>query len=372
MSLIALVLGNLWAKKSRSIGIAFAIGIAVMTVVTLTVVSSGLESSAAEVLAVGKSDFTVAQNGVSDILFSSLDNGQVQEVRSTRGVSSAVGVLLETERINAANPLFIEIGIAPADLRPFGVTVVAGRPYGATASHQVMLGWRAAQNLGLHVGDRFEGNGTWNTVVGIYSTGISYGDLGAMFPLPALQAYNRVPGSVTLAFVKMVPDPRFRGGAHDDVGPSRADHHSNGNAVRSGRPQPRVPEGGRHGQHRPCHSDRRSHRGQYHAALALRANPGVRLAPCRRLGPDPSGLPRCRRRDRPGGGWFGPGGRAFLCRHRRSRSTCLSSPESSMPITRRVHSGGGSSPASAWPCSAPCIPALRAANLIPLKALSHE
>ena len=205
MSLVTLVLGNLWVKKSRSIGIALAIGIAVMTVVTLTVVSSGLESSAAEVLAVGKSDFTVAQNGVSDILFSSLDNGQLQEVKSTRGVSSAVGVLLETQRINAANPLFIEIGIAPGDLRPFGVTVVAGRSYGATASHEVMLGWRAAQNLGLHVGDRFEGNGTWNTVVGIFSTGISYGDLGAMFPLPALQAYNRVPGSVTLVFVKVVP-----------------------------------------------------------------------------------------------------------------------------------------------------------------------
>ena len=205
MSLVRLVLANLWAKKSRSIGIAFAIGIAVMTVVTLTVVSSGLENSAAAVLTVGKSDFTVAQNGVSDILFSNIDNGQLQDVRSTTGVASAVGVLLETEKINAANPLFLEIGIQPGDLTHFGVTLVAGKPYGATAGHEVMLGWRAAQNLHLHVGGRFEGNGTWNTVTGIFSTGIAYGDLGAMFPLPALQAYNRVPGSVTLVFVKVVP-----------------------------------------------------------------------------------------------------------------------------------------------------------------------
>ena len=35
MSLAALILKNLWSKKARSIGIAFAIGIAVMTVVTL-------------------------------------------------------------------------------------------------------------------------------------------------------------------------------------------------------------------------------------------------------------------------------------------------------------------------------------------------
>jgi putative ABC transport system permease protein len=203
--LFTLICKNLWSKKTRSFGIAFAIGVAVMTVVTLSVVSSGLESSAAAVLTLGHADFTVAQKGVSEVLYSSLDEGQLRAIQATPGVQSAVGVLLETEHINAANPLFIEIGIPPDQLREFGVTVVAGQPYGATASHEMMLGWRAAQNFGLHVGDRFDANGTWNTIVGIFSTGIAYGDLGGMFPLPALQAYNRVPGSVTLVFVKVVP-----------------------------------------------------------------------------------------------------------------------------------------------------------------------
>jgi len=203
MTLFTLALGNIRAKKARSAGIAFAVALAVMTVVTLTVVSSGLEQAAAAVLTVGKADFTVAQKGVSDIIYSSLDERQVADVRQTPGVASAVGVLVETERIDAANPLFIEIGINPADLAAFGVTVVAGRAYGPDATDEVMLGWRAAQVLGLGVGSRFHANGTWNTVVGVYSTGISYGDLGAMFPLPAIQAYNRVPGAVTLVFVKV-------------------------------------------------------------------------------------------------------------------------------------------------------------------------
>ncbi|MHB1712467.1 MAG: ABC transporter permease [Acidimicrobiales bacterium] len=205
VSMFGLALGNLWTKKGRSILLALAIAVAVMTVVTLTVVSQGLESSAAAVLTIGRSNFTVAQKGVSDILYSSLDERQLSQVRSTPGVASAVGVLLETEKINAANPLFLEIGIPPADLTPFGVTVVAGHPYAADASHQMMMGWRAAQNFGVHVGSLFHANGTTDTVVGIYSTGISFGDLGAMFPLPAIQAYNRVPGAVTLAFVKTAP-----------------------------------------------------------------------------------------------------------------------------------------------------------------------
>lgn len=198
-----LVMRNVWAKKARSIGLAFAVAVAVMTVVTLTVVSRGLQQSAAAVLTVGKADFTVAQKGVAEILYSNLDRQELQEVRSTPGVKSAVGVLVETEKIDAANPLFLEIGIPPNELAQFGVTVVAGRPYSTNASHEMMMGWRAAQNFGVHVGSKFRANGTVNTVVGIYSTGISFGDLGSMFPLPAVQAYNRVPGAVTLIFVKV-------------------------------------------------------------------------------------------------------------------------------------------------------------------------
>jgi putative ABC transport system permease protein len=200
-----LVLANLWAKKGRSIGIALAVALAVMTVVTLAAVSNGLKNSATQVLEIGKSDFTVAQKAAPDILASTIDSHQLGEIQATPGAASAIGVLVETQHLNAANPLFIEIGIRPADLRRFGVTAVAGRPYAADASHEVMLGWRAAQNWGLRVGSIFHANGTWNRVVGIYSTGISYGDLGAMFPLPAVQAYNRVPGALTLIFVKVAP-----------------------------------------------------------------------------------------------------------------------------------------------------------------------
>lgn len=199
------VLVNVWAKKGRSIGIMLAVALAVMTVVTLAAVSNGLKNSATQVLEISKSDFTVAQKAAPDILNSTIDSHQLGEIKATKGVASAIGVLLETQNLNAANPLFIEIGINPGDLRRFGVTVVAGHPYATDARHEVMLGWRAAQNFGLRVGGIFHANGTWNRVVGIYSTGISYGDLGAMFPLPALQAYNRVPGALTLIFVKVTP-----------------------------------------------------------------------------------------------------------------------------------------------------------------------
>jgi putative ABC transport system permease protein len=205
MTFFGLVVRNLWVKPMRSIGLALAVAFAVMAVVTLAVTSSGLEQSAAAIMSVGKADFTVAQKGAADILSSTIDKGELDAIASTRGVASAVGVLVEIEHINAANPAFIEIGLNPSDMAAFGVTVVAGRPYGVSAAHEVMLGWRAASNLGLHVGSTFKANGTTNIVTGIYSTGNAFGDAGAMFPLPAIQGYNRLPGIVTLVFVKDAP-----------------------------------------------------------------------------------------------------------------------------------------------------------------------
>ena len=205
MTFFGLVVRNLWAKPVRSVGLALAVAFAVMAVVTLAVTSSGLEQSAAAIISVGKADLTVAQKGAADILSSTIDKGELDAIRSTPGVAGAVGVLVEIERIDSTNPAFIEIGLDPADMAAFGVTLVAGRPYGATAAHEAMLGWRAATNLGLHVGSTFKANGTTNTVTGLYSTGNSFGDAGAMFPLPAVQGYNRVPGLVTLVFVKDTP-----------------------------------------------------------------------------------------------------------------------------------------------------------------------
>jgi putative ABC transport system permease protein len=203
MDFLRLIIRNLWAKKARSIGLGFAVAIAVMAVVTLEVTSNGLEHSAEAIISVGKADFTVAQKGASNIIAGTIDTGELARIRNTSGVASAVGVLVATERINAENPVFIEIGINPGDLSSFGVDVVAGRAYAPTAAHEVMLGWRAAENLGLHIGAQFRANGTSNTVTGIFSTGNTFGDAGAMFPLPAVQGYNRVPGIVTLVFVKV-------------------------------------------------------------------------------------------------------------------------------------------------------------------------
>jgi putative ABC transport system permease protein len=205
VSFAALVLHNVTVRKVRLALTALAVAIGVLAVVSLGVVTHSLETSDLALLKTGQADFTVAQKGVTDLLSSSIDASTLARVRAEPGVAGVTGVLIGTERLNAANPQFLEIGIDPADLAAFGVTVVAGHPFAASATNQVMLGWRAAENLGLHVGDKIRIAGQACRVNGIYSTGQALGDTGAMLPLAWFQAYQRQPSQYTLLFVVITP-----------------------------------------------------------------------------------------------------------------------------------------------------------------------
>jgi len=196
---------NLRTKWLRTLLTGFAVAIGVLTVVTLAVVTESLRASAAEILQTGNADFTVAQKGVDGALNSVIDDAQVNRLAATPGVRSAIGALVVLENLDSANPNFLEIGLAPDALTEFGVHVVAGRAYDAAATDEVMLGWRAAENLDKHVGDTVTMARGPKKVVGIFRTGQAFGDGGAMLPLRFLQGEERKTGTVTLAFVRVAP-----------------------------------------------------------------------------------------------------------------------------------------------------------------------
>lgn len=203
MTFVRLIFHNVGVKRLRLALTSLAIAIGVVTVVSLGVVTASLETSALAIMQTGRADFTIAQKGVSDIINSNITEPTLNTIQGYPGVGRAIGVLLSTTKLNAANPLFIEIGIDPTDLGAFGVTIVQGTAFRADATDELMLGWRAAESLGLHVGDRLHIEGANFRVVGIYSTGQALGDAGVMYPLKHMQAMERQAGQLTLMFVQV-------------------------------------------------------------------------------------------------------------------------------------------------------------------------
>jgi putative ABC transport system permease protein len=215
MSFVGLVLHNVTVKKLRLALTSLAVAIGVLAVVSLGVVTNSLQSTDLALLQTGRADFTIAQKSVADLLASSIDEATLARIRAVPGVRGLTGVLIGTARLNSSNPQFLEIGIQPSDLAAFGVTVVAGRPFTASATNELLLGYIAARNLGVRVGGVISLDRIDYRVVGLYSTGQSLGDGGAMLPLLAFQTHQRQPAQYTLLFVQVahgtnVPDLQRR------------------------------------------------------------------------------------------------------------------------------------------------------------------
>ncbi len=205
LSFVGLIVHNVSVKKLRLALSALAVAVGVLTVVAFSIIDHSLRASALAIMQTGRADFTIAQKGVSDLLNSNVDQASLDQIRSDPQIAGATGVLIGTTKLNADNPLFLEIGINPSELADFGVTVDSGTAFDARATDQVMLGWRAAGNLGKHVGDSLSVDGTPFRVVGIYSTGQAFGDSGSMFPLVPFQAMQRQAAELTLVFVRVTP-----------------------------------------------------------------------------------------------------------------------------------------------------------------------
>ncbi len=201
----ALILHNVRTRKVRSILTGFAIAVSIMTVVTMGVLTHSLRETAVSILRTGTADFSVAQKDVSDVVYSAIDERDLEVIEADPDVEGTVGVLVAAFKMDEEHPFFLRIGIPPAQLEPFGVHLVAGRAYGATAPDEAMLGYRAAQELGKGIGDRIILGDDEYTIVGIYSTGQVFGDSASMLPLVTLQADERKPGTITIAFVRVRP-----------------------------------------------------------------------------------------------------------------------------------------------------------------------
>ncbi|MBE0611639.1 MAG: ABC transporter permease, partial [Dehalococcoidia bacterium] len=201
-----LILENVYTRKMRTVLTGLTIAVTIMTVVAMGILTHSLRETAISILKTGKADFSVAQKNVSDVLSSSIDEKDLTAIRTDPAISSAVGILVEPIRLDADRPMFLRIGMRPEDTEPFGVDLVVGRLYDANAPDELILGYRAARDLGKTVGDTIVIDQDEYRVVGIYNTGQVFGDAASMMSLVELQARVRKPGTITLAFVQVFED----------------------------------------------------------------------------------------------------------------------------------------------------------------------
>ena len=223
MTFLGLVAKNLFRQKTRTGLTVLGISIGITTVIALGVVAEGLKASTGDLLRLGESDFIVAQQGAADMTFSTVTVEEWTALESVPGVVRATGVLMHVTRVGS-NAYFLAFGIRPDQLAANPPRLVAGQLLSPQAADEIVLGARAAEDLGVGVGETVEIDDRSFRVVGIYSTGVRIQDSGGYAPLAAGEVLAGRSGVVTGVYVAVGPgeDPAVVAAAIEERFPQLA------------------------------------------------------------------------------------------------------------------------------------------------------
>lgn len=185
-----MILKNLWRRKTRTLLTILGIAIGVAAVLALSAFGEGMASGFENILSPTKADLMVSQKDVMMALLSVVDEDTGSEIAQLPGVDAVAGSILDMVQMTDA-PYFLVAGEDPKGFLMPHYKVIAGEP--VSGRRQIMLGKVAAKNFNKDVGATFKINDATYRVVGIFETGVSFEDGGAVISLAdAQRSFDKV------------------------------------------------------------------------------------------------------------------------------------------------------------------------------------
>lgn len=179
-----MILRNLWRRKIRTALTIFGIAVGVAAVLALSAFGEGMATGMAALSASTAADLQVAQKEALMLMLSAVDDEMEAELRQLRGVEEVAGTVIGFVQMTDA-PYFAALGEDPRGFTIQRYQLIEGRA--VVTRREIMLGELAARNFEKGVGDTFRLQGRSFQVVGIYSTGVSLEDGGAVMHLEDAQ-----------------------------------------------------------------------------------------------------------------------------------------------------------------------------------------
>lgn len=187
-------LRNLLRRPSRTIMTIVGLGVGIGLIVAMSGIAEGSRRLITDLLSAGQADILAEQAGASDATFSSIDERLAEQIRAHPEVR-AVSRLIFGTTVVPGLPFFLVYGLDPREeyLAHYGVS--EGRTIQRPG--EIILGRLAANSLEKGIGDDLRLSGQSFEIVGVYETGISYEDAGAVIPLKDAQRVFGKPRQVS-------------------------------------------------------------------------------------------------------------------------------------------------------------------------------
>lgn len=199
--MFGLIVANVRRRVARTALTAAGVSVGVAAVVALLALSAGLDQTAGQLVHLGRADLGLFQQDAADPTASVLPLSLLQRVRAQRVVAKATPIQLVVNAVSRA-PSAIVFGQEPGSFATGMAVLEAGRQAG---SGELQIGDVLAAQLHVTVGDRLRVGGRLLPVVGIYHTGITLEDEGAITTLSEAQVLaGRSPDEVTTIAVRLI------------------------------------------------------------------------------------------------------------------------------------------------------------------------
>jgi len=194
---------NLWRRRTSTALTLVGIGISIAAIVALGALGEGAGALMVELFLKSGADILAIEADVDPDL-SAIDDrvgARIEAREDVEAVSGMVMTAVSTEDV----ALLMVFGYHPRSFAIRHFRIVDGQPL--AGGRQVIVGSKAAEQMGLEVGDSLRLLNSNFRVVGIYETGLGYEEVGVVIGLREAQALTGKPRQVMYYSIK-VRNPR--------------------------------------------------------------------------------------------------------------------------------------------------------------------
>jgi ABC-type lipoprotein release transport system permease subunit len=197
---VGMTVRNLWRRRTRTLLTSLGIAVGIAAIVALEGIAAGFIVSFNSIATGSQTDLMALEADASDMGYSAIDErvgarlSALNEVAAVSGVGFAFTTLEET-------PIFFLMGYNPREFAIQHFKIVEGQML--ATNHQMIIGRQMAKALGLEVGDTLRVLDSSFRVVGIYETGSSWEESGAVVTLRDAQRLGGRPHQVSLYGIKL-------------------------------------------------------------------------------------------------------------------------------------------------------------------------
>jgi len=206
------VMRGLWRRRMRTALTLLGIGVGIAAIVALGALAEGMAYAMTEMWRASQMDLFAIEAGV-DSDFSAIDERVGARIAARSDVEAVAGTIM-TAANSDKMPMMLVFGYHPREFAIRHFRIIEGEPL--TARHQVIVGKRGAEQMGVTVGDTLRLMNSSFRIVGIYETGVSFEEIGVVIGLREVQALVGKPHQVQFYGVKL-RDPAQAEAVRDEL-----------------------------------------------------------------------------------------------------------------------------------------------------------